>query len=245
MSHDQGSRAAPLESPALVESQARSGAWFGLERWAVVGFLLWLLIMGYLLSLERQMPTTWVKLGLPLLAPNTWPIASWNPSAQQNLRWGLLVDDGNLLLYPLVFHSLLTSIARGRQRAGKCCASCFRQASNLALLALPFDLVENLCLHRLIDEPEPSGGLLRLLTLVSLFKLALAFVSLCWLLVGGGGGSLWQRLAWGLISLGVVWVLVCAASAWGLIPLVLGLGLRSVAKENKPAGDPLEATGRQ
>ncbi|MFN7771087.1 MAG: hypothetical protein ACK5WR_00645 [Planctomycetaceae bacterium] len=184
MSHDQGSRAAPLESPALVESQARSGAWFGLERWAVVGFLLWLLIMGYLLSLERQMPTTWVKLGLPLLAPNTWPIASWNPSAQQNLRWGLLVDDGNLLLYPLVFHSLLTSIARGRQRAGKCCASCFRQASNLALLALPFDLVENLCLHRLIDEPEPSGGLLRLLTLVSLFKLALAFVSLCWLLVG-------------------------------------------------------------
>ena len=68
---------------------------------------------------------------------------------------------------------------------------------------------------------------------------------LCWLLVGGGGGSLWQRLAWALISLGVVWVLVCAASAWGLIPLVLGLGLRSVAKENKPAGDPLEATGRQ
>jgi hypothetical protein len=68
---------------------------------------------------------------------------------------------------------------------------------------------------------------------------------LCWLLVGGGSGSLWQRLAWGLISLGVVWVLVCAASAWGLIPLVLGLGLRSVAKENKPAGDPLEATGRQ
>jgi hypothetical protein len=68
---------------------------------------------------------------------------------------------------------------------------------------------------------------------------------LCWLMVDGGRWTGWQRLAWGLISLGVVWMLVCADSAWGLIPLVAGLGLRMKAKERPLAGDPWEATGQR
>ena len=68
---------------------------------------------------------------------------------------------------------------------------------------------------------------------------------LCWLMVAGGRWPARRRLAWGLTSLGVVWVLVCAGSAWGLIPLVAGLGLRWGAKEKTLAGDPGEATGQR
>lgn len=185
MWHDRGSHTDASASPALAEPQPDLGRWFGLEPWAVWGFLAWLAIMAYLRSLESQMPTDWVKLGLPLLAPYTRPIVDWKVSEKAILLRGLLIDDVNLLLYPVVFWSLLKSIALVRRRAAKCCARCFHQASRLALLAMPFDLIENLCLHRLVlGDTEPSGGFVRLLTVISLLKLALAFVAFCWLILG-------------------------------------------------------------
>ena len=152
---------------------------------AVKGFGLWLLIMGFLRSLEKPMGTTWVRLGVPLLDPSLRPLALWNPSQLEVLKWGLAVDFVNVMVYPLVLWSLLNSIAILRKRRGLCCAKCFRQASWMALLALPCDLAENLCLTvLLISDTEPSGRFLRLLTVISLIKLACAWVSFCWLALG-------------------------------------------------------------
>jgi hypothetical protein len=199
MSPDQGPRESPSASPVREEPQPLSRECFGLKCWALLGFAVWLPIMVYLKSLEGQLPTGWVRLGLPLLAPYTRSIADWRPTEKEILHWGLLVDDLNLLLYPVVFWSFLKSIALWRQRAGKCCAPCFRQASHLALLAMPFDWIENVCLHLLVmGETEPSGGLLRLLTVVSLLKLACVWVVGCWLGLGSMMAlwSLWGRRVW-------------------------------------------------
>jgi hypothetical protein len=178
----------PAFSPApsaAADGPAQSERWWGLNPSAVKGFVLWLLMMGFLLSLEKPMGTTWIRLGVPLLDPNPRPLDCWKPSQIAVLKWGLAVDCVNLAVYPLVLWSLLNSIALLRQRRGTCCAPCFRKASWVALLALPFDLAENLCLGVLLMQgSEPSGGFLRLLTVMSLLKLACAWVSFCWLALG-------------------------------------------------------------
>jgi hypothetical protein len=159
--------------------------WWGLNPSAVKGFGLWLLIMVFLRSLEKPMGTTWVRLGLPLLDPSLRPLALWNPSQLEVLEWGLAVDLVNVMVYPLVLWSLLNSIAMHRKRRGLSCAKCFRQASWMALLALPCDLAENLCLTvLLVSDTAPSGRFLRFLTVISLIKLACAWVSICWLVLG-------------------------------------------------------------
>jgi len=141
--------------------------------------------MSSLRSLESRMPTDWLRLGLPLLTPTTRSIDHWSDPQLATLRQGLLVDFVNLAVYPFVLWSLLMWITRCRRRAGKCCARCFHQGARLALLALPFDLVENLCLIRMSGlTTETPFWMLRLLTVVSLFKLACAFAATCWLVVG-------------------------------------------------------------
>lgn len=185
MSPDSADRRRLAAAPAPELPPASPDRWCGLNVWAVLGFGVWLLLMGYLRSLESQMPTDWLKLGLPLLASNYRPIGDWKDAQREVLRRGLLVDGLNLLLYPVVFWSLLMWVTRCRRRAGKCCARCFHQAARLALLAMPWDLLENLCLYWMaLPGTEASWGWLRLLTVVSLLKLACAFVAGCWLLVG-------------------------------------------------------------
>jgi len=185
VSYESADRRPPAGSPVPEASAQPTGRWCGLNAWALPGFVVWLLLMGYLRSLESQMPTDWLKLGLPLLAPHDRPIVDWKDSEREVLRHGLLVDGLNLLLYPVVFWSLLMWVTRCRRRSGKCCARCFQQGARLALLAMPFDLLENLCLYRMaLPDAEVTGGSLRLLTVVSLLKLACAFVAGCWLLVG-------------------------------------------------------------
>lgn len=185
MSSEFADRRAPAGSSVPQGSPQPTGRWCGLNPWALVGFAVWMLLMGYLRSLESQMPTDWLKLGLPLLAPYYRPIVDWKDSEREVLRQGLLVDGLNLLLYPLVLWSMLMWVTRCRRRSGQCCARCFHQGARLALLAMPFDLLENLCLYRMaLPGAEVTGGSLRLLTAVSLLKLACAFVAGCWLLVG-------------------------------------------------------------
>jgi hypothetical protein len=193
--HDPTDPTGGAASPVAHFPTPASGRWCGLNPWAVLGFAVWLLLMGYLRSLERQMPTNWLKLGLPLLAQSYRPLCDWTDSQRQVLSHGLLVDALNLLLYPVVLWSLLMWITRCRRRAGKCCARCFQQAARLALLAMPFDLLENLVLYWMVNSgTEASAVSLRLLTVVSLFKLACAFVPFCWFLVG------WPVALWECLS---------------------------------------------
>ena len=161
------------------------GRWCGLDPWAIAGFVAWMGLMAYLRSLERELPTDWLRLGLPLLTHDTRPIDHWSEPQLAVLRHGLLVDGLNLLIYPTVLWSLLMWITRCRRRAGKCCARCFHQGARLALLAMPFDLLENLILFWMsVSSTETPAWLLRSLTVVSLLKLACAFAAFCWLLVG-------------------------------------------------------------
>lgn len=195
MSSEFADRRAPSGSSVPQGSPQPTGRWCGLNPWALVGFAVWMLLMGYLRSLESQMPTDWLKLGLPLLAPYYRPIVDWKDSEREVLRQGLLVDGLNLLLYPVVLWSMLMWVTRCRRRSGQCCARCFHQGARLALLAMPFDLLENLVLYWMVHSgTEASVVSLRLLTVVSLFKLACAFVPFCWFLVG------WPVALWECVS---------------------------------------------
>jgi hypothetical protein len=121
-------------------------------------------------------------------------------------------------------------------------------------LSLPLDILEvgqKRTFHRSEGAPrlalsfrnrESTELIWKLLwTLLWLAEAAL----LCWLVMGGGGWSVPRRVGWALTSLGVVWVLLCAGSAWGLIPLLLGLALLMGFKEQPTVGDHEVATDRR
>lgn len=121
-------------------------------------------------------------------------------------------------------------------------------------LSLPVDILEvgqKRTFHRSEGAPrlalsfrnrESTELIWKLLwTLLWLAEAAL----LCWLVMGGGGWSVPRRVGWALTSLGVVWVLLCAGSAWGLIPLLLGLALLMGFKEQPTVGDHEVATDRR
>jgi hypothetical protein len=121
-------------------------------------------------------------------------------------------------------------------------------------LSLPVDILEagqKRTFHRSEGAPrlalsfrnrESTGLIGKLLwTVLWLAEGAL----LCWLMLGSGGWSVWRRVAWALTSVGVVWVLVCTPSVWGVLPLILGLALLLGVKEQPTVGDQNVATDRR